>query len=282
MIIVKQNGQRIDLLKDAGMRTINIDIPSPNIVNVTDTVEGASGVIDYGSQLGSRVITVDLRLTAQTAQLFSLVRDEVFNLLSSTEPFYIIEKRLLGKMWLVRSDGSFNVPQRGIIGDASVKLLAVKGYAESAKSSLYLEEKGALFADDTWNFGSGLDVTEGRFKYTHNLTINTNDVFEIWNLGDLPVHPFESELLIKISNVIGGQDQFQMTNHTNQSRARIEVPVKPGDVWRYDGPNVTKNGTSALRDTRKDFIYLSPGLNRIQMYYVIGATVSFDFKFLYK
>lgn len=280
MIIVKQNGQRIDLLKDAGMRTINIDIPSPNIVNVTDTVEGASGVIDYGSQIGLRVITVDLRLTARTAQLFSLVRDEVFNLLSSTEPFYIIEKRLLGKMWLVRSDGSFNVPQRGIIGDASVKLLAVKGYAESAKSSLNLEEKGALFADDTWNFGSGLDVTEGRFKYTHDVL--KDGTFEIWNLGDLPVHPFESELLIKISEVIGGQTQFQLTNLTNGSRARIEVPIPHSDVWRYDGPNVTKNGTSALRDTRKDFMYLSPGLNRIQMFYATSATISFDFKFLYK
>lgn len=279
MIIVRQNGQRIDLLKDAGMRTINIDIPSPNIVNVTDTVEGASGVIDYGSHIGSRVITVDLRLTARTAQLFSLVRDEVFNLLSSTEPFYIIEKRLLGKMWLVRSDGSFNVPQRGIIGDASVKLLAVKGYAESVKSSLYLEEKGALFADDTWNFGSGLDVTEGRFKYTHNIT---TQVFDIWNLGDLPVHPFESELLIKISNVQGSTAQLQITNQTNASRMRIEKPVTPSEVWRYDGPNVTKNGTSALRDTRKDFMYLSPGLNRIQMFYATSATISFDFKFLYK
>lgn len=283
VLLQRLDGTKIDLKEDAGIRTKSLIIPSPDIINETDTVEGASGVIDYGSQIGPRIITAEFRIMVKNFDSFSLARDEAFELLSSTEPFYLIEKRMKGKRWLVRSHDSFSIPQTAITGHFTVQFLAVKGYAESEMTSRELQTRRIQFPDEAWSFGLGLKVTqsEDEFKYTFdNVLVGTR--FRVYNAGNLPVHPFEANLWMRVRNVYGSTEMFQITNHTNGSRARIERPLVSTDNYIYDGPNITRNSANGTRDTRKDFVFLSPGWNEFEIYYCDRATIEFDFNFLYK
>lgn len=267
-----------DLL-DAGIRTRNVLISSPTPIHHFEEVEGGNGVIDYGTTYGPREITCYYRAQSSSITGFSLLRDEIFNLFRTEESFYLIEKRERGKRWLVKVVNPFAIPQRNVYGDFEVEFIGIRGVSESIGTTQDIHNNGINADDGLWGFGMGLEAVDESLIYTHNATVNKP--FFIYNAGDVSIHPFEQELKITISNVRGSTERFQITNLTNGSRARINVPLRSTDVVVYDGPNVTRNKLSFLRDTRKDFIELSPGWNNFRIYYCDSATISFDFPFYY-
>src|SRR5699024_5014011 len=238
----------------------------------------------------------------------ALSRDELFGLVTNTEPFYVREMRRIkehpgyicddpsddrvykvndydnlfvgGKRYKVRLASSFDIEQvyRYGFGELVFETTDLP-FAESIGTTLDIEGNGINADDGLWGFGMGLEAVDESLIYTHNAAVN--EPFSIYNAGNVSIHPFEQKLKMAISNVRGSTDLFQITNHTNGSRARINVPLQSADVVVYDGPNVTRNELTFLRDTRKDFIELSPGWNNFQIYYCDSATISFDFPFYY-
>ncbi|WP_080875542.1 phage tail domain-containing protein [Oceanobacillus timonensis] len=140
---------------------------------------------------------------------------------------------------------------------------------------------GGIGIDDgLWGYGMGLLYDNESMSFTHNAKEKTP--FRIYNAGNVPIHPFEQDLKMIITDVVGSDEMFQITNHSNGSRARVNVPLNSTDTVIYDGPDVTRNNLAFLRDTRKDFVELSPGWNTLEVYYCKSARVSFDFPFYYK
>lgn len=277
-LIQRKDGTMYDLL-DAGIRTRDVLISSPTPIHHFEEVEGVNGVIDYGTTYGPREITCYYRAQSSDITDFSLLRDEIFTLFRTEESFYLIEKRERGKRWLVKVANPFAIPQRNVYGDFEVEFIGIKGVSESIGTTQDIERNGISSDDEIWGFGMGLIVDEEALKYTHKAEVGKT--FSVYNAGNVTVHPFYCDLKMTIRNVQGSTDMFQITNLTNGSRARINVPVKPTDTIVYDGPNVTRNGLAFLRDTRKDFIELSPGWNNFQIYYCESATIEFDFRFYY-
>lgn len=289
--ISKQNGSTT-LLSDINVVAQDFNVSSIELIPSYGSVEGRSGTVDYGATYGSRTITVPFYLEANGSHDYSLIRDRFFGLVTDLESFYIEELRynefetgvnelVGGKRYLVRLNNVIDLDQQFKFGFGEMEFVTTElPFAESVETTAFIDENGLDASDARWGFGMGLLPDESSWVYTHNATAGTT--FRVYNAGDVDVHPFEQDLKMTISNVQGSDEMFQITNHTNSSRARVEVPVKTSDSIVYDGPTITRNSLAFLRDTRRDFVELSPGWNTFQIYYCDSARISFDFRFYYK
>ncbi len=289
--ITKQNGEST-LLSEISVVTRDFIVSSIELIPSYGSVEGRSGTVDYGASYGTRTITVPFYLEATGSHDYHLIRDRFFGLVNDLESCYIEELRRTefetgtnelvgGKRYLVRINNVIDLDQQFKFGFGEIEFVTTElPFAESAETTLFIEENGVNAGDGWWGFGMGLLADAESRKYRHNVVEEKR--FRIYNASNVDVHPFEQDLKITISNVVGSSSMFQVTNHTNSSRFRITEEVSNSDTYIYEGPNVTRNGFEALRRTRRDFIYLSPGWNELQMYYADSATVEFDFRYYYK
>lgn len=275
MILKTLSGKTISL-EDADIKTLSMDISSPRIANKFSSLDFMQGKYYTGGFYEPRNIECKFLMEASARDTFSLLRDEIFQIFGSLEPFYIIDSRQKGKLWLVRLNESFFIPQNNVYGVFEVDFLAFEGVAKSVKTTLQLEKQG-IINDDTWGFGMGLEtVDDTELIYTH-----TGKTFKIFNAGNVSVHPFANHLKIQISKVTGATKEFTLVNRTNNSKFKVTRELLQGDVLVIDGPVIKLNSTNAAKDTTKEFIELSPGWNNFEILGASSATVSFDFNFIY-
>ncbi|ONK21232.1 hypothetical protein BLX87_23180 [Bacillus sp. VT-16-64] len=266
----------------SGVTPLDIFISSIRKKRETETVEGRHGYIDKGHTLETRNIELIFRLQAHNTQDYRLLRDEVFAYYSQGDFFYVSEEYQPGKRYKVIAVEPF-VPERINRKVASVGIQLEMDdlpFAESIGTTQDIQRNGINTDSGLWGFGMGLQSVDDAMIYTHNAI--SGNTFRIFNAGNVSIHPFDQDLKITISNVVGSTELFQLVNLTNGSRARIDVPLKSTDKVIYDGPNVTRNSLAFLRDTRKNFIELSPGWNSFQIYNCNSATIAFDFPFYYQ
>lgn len=276
MIVKRLNGQTYDL-DSAEIRTLKFLAHSPTPINNFSRVDGHNGVIDNGTTFDARDIDVTLLANANDRATFSLLRDEIFDILSSGEAFYIIHRMQKGKQWLVKVKTPYNIPQKHYYGEFDVTFTAIQGFAESVVTTQYIQQKGLLNADNI-SFGMGLEtVDDSELAYNH-----TGSSFKVFNAGNVDIHPFESYLKIEIKNVTGSSSNFSLINRTNNSRFTVSKAVASSEVWLIDGPVIKRNSLMAASDTTKEFICLSPGWNTFNVSGASSANVSFDFNFLYR
>lgn len=262
---------------EADIRTLDFIVSSPVANNFFKSLDGMNGVIDYGTTFGEREITGYFLAKSSDIPTFSLLRDEIFSYLSTGQPFYLIESRMGGKQWLVKVKDSYDIPQKGFLGKFDVKFVVMSGFAESILTTQDIQKNGLVNSGD-WSFGMGLEsVDDSELVYTH-----TGNSFKVFNAGNVEVHPFEAFLKIEIKNVTGSSQKFSLINRTNGSRLVINKAVASSEVWIIDGPVIKRNSLMAASDTSKEFISLVPGWNTFEITGATSATVSFDFKFLYR
>src|SRR5699024_1073616 len=279
--ITKQNGDSTRL-SDLGITVRDFVVSSVNVEGIYSEVEGRAGTVDYGADFGSRTITVPFYYKASDLHDVPLLRDELFGLVVSSEPFYVREMRRLtyqtgenlfvgGKRYLVRISGNFDIEQEFKYGFGELVFETVGlPFAESIGTTQDIERNGLRYSDELWSYGMGLLYEDEAQKYTHQ-SMN----FAIYNAGNVEVHPFEQLLDIKIS---GASKNYELKN------------VTTGDVFKYtgnatgglrlNGANITLNGLQALRDTNKQYITLAKGWNTFRQNQ--SRKVEFDFRYYYK
>lgn len=252
-------------------------------------VDNRSGQLLTGVEDRSRVISAPFFMYDKSALHFPLLRDELFQLFGK-EDFFIRElwsdqkegtQKVSGKQYRVRLREVIQLTRNYKFGQAELVFETTDSpYGQSVMTAQEIQTNG-INIDKNWAFGMGLETVEDKeLIYTHTAIAGTS--FGVFNAGNVEVHPFEAYLKLIIKNVRGSTENFQLTNFTNGSRMRINVPVKSTEVWTYDGPNIKRNSLAAANDTRKDFISLAPGWNYFQIYFCDSAEVSFDFGFLYR
>lgn len=290
VMITKMNGDSFKL-SDYNIIVRDFVVGSIPVEGIYGTGEGRSGTINYGASYGTRTIEIPLYFKSGDYHGFVLTRDKLFEITTSKEPVYIREMRRVehqtggnkfvgGKRYLVRIVGEYSIEQMYRIGFGSLTFETVDlPFAESVGTSMGIHRNGANSGDGLWGFGMGLSSEDDTFIYKHEAVAGQR--FRIFNAGSVPIHPFEQQLKITISNVVGSTEMFQVTNYINASRSRVNVPLSPSDVVEYDGANVTRNKLAFLRDTRKDFISLEPGWNEFEIFYCDSATIEFDFRYYY-
>lgn len=275
-IIQRHNGETINL-DEAGIRTRDFIISSPNPVNVFEPIQGAMGVVDYGTTIGPREIRVYFRATSYDIDDFSLLRDEIFHIFRNEESFYLIEHREPGKRWLVKVQDPYSIPQRNIFGNFEISFIGLKGVAESIGTTQIIQQNGISANDELWGYGMGLIADDESLMYTH-----TGMDFRIYNAGNVPIHPFEQELKITIKNIIGSTNYFELRNLSTRSIFRIDEAILSDKVITLDGAKITMNDLNVLGKTNREFIELKTGWNNFVINGATSAEVGFDFRFYYK
>lgn len=272
--IQRHDGTTYDLL-NYGIRTRDLLISAPTPNHEFGQVDGANGVVDYGTTYGPRNITALYRATSSDITDFSLLRDEIFNIFRTEESFYLIEKRLPGKRWLAKVSNPYQIPQRNIFGNFDVDFIGIMGVAESIGTTADIDRDGLNYGDG-WSYGMGLLYDDESHIYTH-----TESNFRIYNAGNVPVHPFEQDLVIRIISLKNTSEPYELRNVTNGSVFRINGGLSMGQTVVLDGPNITSNGAQFLRETNRGFIELDSGWNEFEVSGSGISVVSFDFRFYY-
>ncbi|MBO1583120.1 phage tail domain-containing protein [Bacillus sp. XF8] len=289
--ITQMNGQSIKL-SDINVQVQDFRVSSietrPNYIDV----DGSNGRIYTGATYGVRTITVPFYFKAQDLLDVTMLRDRLFEVITNVEPFYIRELRRLeyqngenqfigGKRYKVMLSSTFDIEQTFKYGFGELTFETTDlPFAESIGKSSDIQRYGVDATSGLWGIGMGIISDDASHIYQHNVV--PGQQFKIYNPGNLPVHPFEQELKITISDVIGSTYGFKLKNLTNFSTATINVPLSSKDIVIYSGPDVGRSGLAFLRNTDKDFIELVPGWNTFEVFNCTSATVYFDFRFYYK
>jgi hypothetical protein len=255
-------------LKENGIRTKDIIISSPSYQHTTETVAGRPGAVDMGSNLAPRAITGEFRAMAVDVADYPLMRDEIFNIFRSDEPFYLIEKRNPGKRWLVKTTNAYQLDQRFVYGDFTVEMICNAGMAESIGTTLSPLE----WDSDLWQWGAGIPYDD--YQYVHD-----ERNFTIYNAGTEVVDPRYSDLKIKV--IASALDYIEIENKTTGDVYRYNGNLTLDDTLLIDKLRSTKNGLSVFRDTNKRLIRLAPGGNEFEVRGAIIEKISFDFRFNY-
>lgn len=257
-----------------GVIPLDIHVSSISKNRTTDTIEGRNGIITKGQTHYNRPINISVGLMANDTRDYRLLRDEVFSFFDDNE-FYISESYQKGKRYKVTTLQSY-IPERlnKRVAQAQFLLDMVElPFAESIGTTQDIHENGISSEDALWGYGMGLIDDPDSLIYTH-----TSNSFRIYNAGNVPIHPFEQELKITISNL--NAPEFTLTNVTNGTEFKINEEITDSQTIVLDGPNITSNGLAFLRSTNKKFIELAPGWNEFEA--STDARVSFAFPFYYK
>lgn len=277
-ILYDENMNKIDFPK--GVTPLDIYISSIEKERVTDVLEGRSGTIDYGSTYTERDVELSLLMQPKDTQDYRLLRNALYATFQINDKFYVSETYEKGKRYLISVDERF-IPERptGNQRWADVEVKCTKQglpFAESIKTTAGKVDISS--EDEDWAFGMGL-LDGDDLKYTH--AIPSGDFIDVYNAGNVPIHPFEQELIINIHSVEGSREYFALKNNTNGSEFRTKEKVEESDEIVIGMGTIQKNGAQYLRETTKEFIELTTGNNRFSIEGASRATVSFDFRFYY-
>lgn len=261
-----------------GVTPLEIYVSSMEKNRVTSTIEGRHGKIDYGYTFVEREASIRILLKGRDRADYQLLYDEVYALFHLNDHIYLIEPLKKGKRFLVSIDNTYAPsklnPYTAIV---EIECTTVElPFAESIGTTQDIQRDGINSDKELWGFGMGLIADDESLIYTH-----TGTSFRIFNAGNVPVHPFEQDLKITISNVQGSTSFLELRNLTTGSIFRVNEAVTSDKKIILDGPNLTINSLQALRKTNRKFIELAPGWNNFAITGATSAKVEFDFHFYY-
>ena len=260
--------KKIDYPK--GITPLDIFVSSIEKERVTESLEGKSGSIDYGSIYKERPIELKFLLKANDTQSYRLLRDELYAVIDVIE--YVSETYQIGKRYKVKVDESY-IPERyennQRFAEVEVNCVTTQlPFAESIGTTQDIERNGLRYSQELWSYGMGLLYDEESHKYTHE-----SPTFSVYNAG-IDIHPFEQSLDIIIDDVAKG---YKLINKTT------------GDVFEYkgnstgklllNGSNITLNGLQCFRDTNRNYITLKSGWNLFTQSQ--SRKIGFDFRYYY-
>lgn len=266
MIVQRLDGTTFNLT-DLGFRGRLFVIPSPLYRNNTQQIQGRNGLADLATTFGERKMTLKGRFTANDLPDAALLRDVVFGIFNSLDPFYVIDdEREPGKRWLVRVDGSFDYSEVYVYGDVEVPLICARGFSESLGRT---DSDAIDFNNDLWQaMGAGIDLSDD-LAYTFGTAS-----FSVYNGGDLTIDPAEEhELDITFTGASSG---LQIENATTGDLFTYDGDSEDDESIELSGVKALKSGVSIFTDTNYGLITLKPGWNDIT---VSGATGDFTIKF---
>lgn len=263
-----------------GVKPLDIFISSISKTRNSETIEGRNGRVNKGFTYDTRDVQLKLLLKANDTKDYRLLRNAVYEMFRKGDELYVSEEYEKGKRYLITVDAQY-IPERynnnQTHAEATVTAhISELPFAESIGTTQDIQANGIDSEDGLWSFGMGLIDDPDSLIYTH-----TGNVFKIYNAGDIPIHPFEQNFKITITNITGSNSYFELKNLTNNTVFHVNEAVSSDKKIVIDGPNVTNNGLAFLRITTKDFIELVPGWNEFRITGATSAKVEFDFRFYY-
>lgn len=300
--IISRDGKTVISLEHEGFTINDIKISVPEQNNLFEDIEGLNGRFHQGSTHTVTQIDVDVEYNLDFELDFPLLRDKLYGLVSSTEPFYIREKRArehkvlfevpgertgemvkgaseyaTGKQYLVLRDGSSTIEKIAMVGSGTITFVtAALPYAESIYTTKEIDVNGVTY-DGKWSYGMGLLMEESdrdTWDYTH-----TTSPFVIYNAGDMLIDDWRMYRIIKIT-LGAGTSQLKVYDETG-NYLQIDRYMYAGDVITLTGPYVYLNGINILNSTNGYYPVIFKGRNTMKIEGVSSFTTEFDFKYYY-
>ncbi|TYS91893.1 phage tail family protein [Rossellomorea aquimaris] len=267
LIIERVDGALYDL-KSLGIDTLYFRPDSPSLETDSDVV--GEGEIDLGSRYKSRMINASFFSRAMDYADYPLMRNELFKLFQSKEPYYVRPSEMPGIRWKVKSESTIDLERIANTGVFGVQFKSYSPFSHSIGTTL----DPLTFDSELWQIGQGLTVEEP--EYTH-----TTSLFSIYNAGDEKIDPREVHTPVVIE-FMGASNNLKIKNITTGDEWSYTGTTHDLDTIKLDGIRSTKNGLSIFRDTNRKLITIASGWNELE---VTGATdtftISFDFRFYY-
>lgn len=263
----------------AGIKPLDIFISSISKRRNKQEIEGVSGSVDYGAVHDTRNIELKVLLKANDTQDYRLLRNVAYEFFG--DDMYVVENYSPGKRLKISVDENF-IPERFDNNQRFAEITLpgeVLGtpYFESIGTTQDIQQTENIGDSGIWGFGMGLIDDPDSRKYTH-----TGTSFRIYNAGNVPIHPFEQDLKITITNVQGSTSFLQLRNDTNGTTFRVNEALSSDKTIVINGAAVTINSLQEFRKTNRQYITLEPGWNQFSITGATNATVSFDTRFYYK
>ena len=258
-----------------GLMPLDIFVGSIAKERATETIEGRSGIVDYGTNYVDRPVELSMWINSSDTTDYRLLRNELYALFDTGNAFYIEETRVPSRVLKVAVDESF-IPDRLTIRNASVDVTCRtldSVFWESKYTTLELHDSGYSATAEKYGLVDNIDDEKVKYRFTES-------VFTVYNAGNVAVEPESSELYIQM-NYVTSEGNLKVTNKTTGEIFEYHQPTDRRHIV-LDGMVMTVGGVNGFRDSNRRFISLAPGDNEFE---ITGGTfdqVYFKFKFLYK
>ena len=257
-----------------GLMPLDIFVGSIAKERATETIEGRSGIVDYGTNYVDRSVELSMWINSSDTTDYRLLRNELYALFDTGNAFYIEETRVPSRVLKVAVDESF-IPDRLTIRNASVDVTCRtldSVFWESKYTTLELHDSGYSATAEKYGLVDNIDDEKVQYRFTSNN-------FTVYNAGNVTVEPESMDINI----IIEGCNGNKITIHNKTTGDKLEISVlMSGHLVTQRGMVVTVGGVNRFRDTNRRFISLAPGDN---VFEISGATferASIDFKYYYK
>lgn len=287
----------------------------------SESIEGLNGSFDMGAVYKGREISVPFSFQGQNLGTYSVFRDLIYQLTTSTEPYYIQEMRRPKKQGYTFKEPSvdssaYSKDQYGrlTVFDAQQTdnelssgkryLVRLSGAVEIEQSKHTAKGKGELtfhtvelpFGESV---GTSLELEQGlrygqvpMWAYGMNLEYGTDKMqftfkprleteVTFYNIGDVPVDQFNQHFRIIMKFQQDVPNNFQFGINSLNCQIDHEANIKKGDVVIFQNGSVTKNGLSIINHTNFGEIEAQVGANKFMMNTHWDVDVSLDLRFYY-
>jgi hypothetical protein len=271
--VVIQQGDETIYLADLGVRVINFDPSSANVMHETNQI-GIYGVDVTSSKVAELTLTLVFDILADDKFDFELIRMELLGLFATPGAFYIWTTRVPYLRWKVAVQGSVNIPRYEssdiASNDVTVTMICSDGYAESVATTLdpLNTSKGK------WGLGMNLPRKPlPTYKFT-----NTNK-FQFYNASNIPLLAEERPVKIHFSGVVA--KSLSIKNKTTSQTLTINHVLKKTDKLEITGLVPYVNGTQIYKDCNHEYLDFMKGWNDLEITGASSFTISFETHFYY-
>ncbi|CAH1853335.1 MULTISPECIES: phage tail domain-containing protein [Convivina] len=271
IIIQRKDGTIYDLHKE-GIEVVSFDPPSPNFQH-TYTQNSKYGATLTTSQIQQMNIPIVFDVFARDNADYELQRLKVLRIFDSTEPFYVINRRLPWQRWRVVAE-AFNYPRSGNFWKAksvSFNLVAIDGLAESVGTTL----DPFIFDDAKWGIGMGIPYENQRYSF------NNQSSFNVYNPSIIPLLANERPVVITFKG--NAPNGLTIRNSTTGQLFNYKKSLSSSDEFQLVGIVPIINGQQRLGNDFSDrgFVDFVKGDNQITISGASNFSISFNTRFYY-
>src|SRR5699024_6785839 len=150
-----------------GLMPLDIFVGSIAKERATETIEGRSGIVDYGTNYVDRSVELSMWINSSDTTDYRLLRNELYALFDTGNAFYIEETRVPSRVLKVAVDESF-IPDRLTIRNASVDVTCRtldSVFWESKYTTLELHDSGYSATAEKYGLVDNIDDEKVKYRF---------------------------------------------------------------------------------------------------------------------
>src|SRR5699024_822100 len=184
-----------------GLMPLDIFVGSIAKERATETIEGRSGIVDYGTNYVDRSVELSMWINSSDTTDYRLLRNELYDFFDTGNAFYIEETRVPSRVLKVAVDESF-IPDRLTIRNASVDVTCRtldSVFWESKYTTLELHDSGYSAIAEKYGLVDNIDDEKVKYRFEGATDVISFDNPTAWEAGS--INSTTGELVANTTNI---------------------------------------------------------------------------------